>query len=211
MDPLVAFANEIAPKFIVGKLLKFTKGDYFAGEENKPIPLGTRFIVGIDYLLNGWVRWQGGRPVEHRMAHVINGDRPQLRSDLGYQDESKWEVDNSGQLRDPWQITSYVPMVDEESGAVFTFSTASRGGRNAIADLCREYVKGRHDHPDDFPVVEVQCGSYKHQNSQFGRIKFPAFKLVSWTAKSSFGSALGLTENQEDQKAQEVQDEEIPF
>ena len=31
IDPLVAYADAVSPRHIVGKLLRFIKGDYFAG------------------------------------------------------------------------------------------------------------------------------------------------------------------------------------
>jgi hypothetical protein len=36
IEAFEAFADEIAPQRIVGRLLKFSKGDWIAGENNEP-------------------------------------------------------------------------------------------------------------------------------------------------------------------------------
>jgi hypothetical protein len=210
VDPFAAYADAIAPKFILGQLLRFSKGDYVAGERDELIPLGTKFIAGVDLLLTGWVRWEGGKPVEHRMVRVIDGHSPDPRSELGYLDQSTWEKDAAGEPRDPWQLTNYLPMVDE-ANAVFTFTTSSRGGMSALADLCRSYSKSRQSHADDFPVIELRCGSYQHQNAQFGRIKFPEFKRVGWVSKSGFLKAIGEEDAIEQQQQEEEFSDSIPF
>jgi hypothetical protein len=212
-DPFAAFANAVSPKFILGKLLRFTKGDYIAGEHDDTVQLGTKFIAGMDWLLTGWVRWESGKPAEHRMVRVIDGYSPVSRDELGYLDQSTWEKDAANEPRDPWQLTSYLPMVDE-SNEVFTFSTSSRGGQNAIGDLSRVYSTSRKSeaHADDFPVIELQCGAYQHQNSQFGRIKFPDFKRIGWAPKDTFWKAVGADDMIEQKPEGEDQfSDAIPF
>ena len=36
-DPFQAFADAVAPQYILGKLLKFSKGDWLAGENSEPV------------------------------------------------------------------------------------------------------------------------------------------------------------------------------
>src|SRR5215472_12074744 len=53
-DPFEVYANAVAPRTIIGTLLRFTKGDYVAGEEGKEIPEGST-------LLQTWMNcWLGG-------------------------------------------------------------------------------------------------------------------------------------------------------
>jgi hypothetical protein len=189
-DPFCAFADAIAPKHILGDLLKFNKGDYLAGETAETIPVGTKVTVGMDLLLVGWVRWENGKPIEHRMVRVADGKSPQRRAELGDDDRSLWEIDSQGKPRDPWALTQYVPAIDE-SGDLFTFCTTSRGGINALADLSRYYGRNRHAHPDEFPVVELSVETYQHSNPQFGRIKVPSFKPVGWSLKHDFWDTIG--------------------
>src|SRR6476660_671614 len=101
-DPFEVYADSIRPGYIVGKLLKFSKGDYLLGESAEPVDRGTIVIAAIDQLLAGWIRWENGKPVEHRMVLVASGQQPLRREDLGYLDQSKWERDNDGKPRDPW-------------------------------------------------------------------------------------------------------------
>jgi hypothetical protein len=189
-NPFLSFADAVSPRFVVGKLLRFAKGEYLAGETNEVIPLDTKMVAAVDSLLFGWVRWDNGKPVEHRMAQVAEGFAPPRRAELGFTDQSTWERDPNGNLRDPWALTYYLPMIDENAEA-FTFSSTSRGGINAIADLARHYGNNQRIHASEFPVVLLKSDSYQHSNNQFGRIKFPVFKRVGWTAKKTFYEAIG--------------------
>jgi hypothetical protein len=191
-DPFLAYADAVRPQHIIGKLLKHSKGEYLAGEDNEVIPIGTKMVVAMDLLTIGHVRWSGGKPIEHRMVMVADGVQPPRRSELGDNDPEQWEEkDASGAPRDPWQLTQYLPAVDE-SGELFTFSTSSRGGIGAIATLARAYARGRAAHPDAFPVVELGVDAYQHSNSAYGRIRVPTLKLVGWESKGTFFTAAGI-------------------
>ena len=72
---------------------------------------GTIVIAAIDQLLVGWIRWENGKPAEHRMELVASGQIRHSGPDLGYLDQAKWEVDNNGKPRDPWQNTAYLPLL----------------------------------------------------------------------------------------------------
>src|SRR5262249_632065 len=173
-DAFADLADKVSPKFIQGELLRFTKGDYIAGEKDEIIPLGTKMVVAMDSLQQGWVRWENGKPVEHHMVLVKNGEPIKRRTELGYDDRSAWDKDSGGEPRDPWQITYYLPMMDETM-QVFTFTTTSRGGANAIGGVCRSYSRSLQAHAKEFPVIELQCNSYEHSKREFGRIKYPEF------------------------------------
>src|SRR5262245_20111573 len=137
-DPFEAYANAVAPRTIIGTLLRFSKGDYLAGEEGKEIPNGSIFTANVDELLAGWVKWSGNKPVEHLMVRVAEGHTLPKREALCDSDASHWEADSEGLPRDPWQFTNYLPLLDEQGG-IFTFATSSRGGLTAIGDLTRRY------------------------------------------------------------------------
>jgi hypothetical protein len=191
-DPFLAYADAVRPEHILGKLLKHSKGEYLAGEDAEVLPLGTKMVVAMDLLTIGYVRWSGGKPAEHRMVMVADGAQPPRRVDLGDADPACWEErDASGAPRDPWQLTQYLPMIDE-SGELFTFSTSARGGIGAIATLARNYARSRAAHPGQFPVIELQVDAYSHSNSSYGRIKVPVFKFVGWEAKATFLKAAGM-------------------
>ena len=47
---------------IVGKLLKFSKGDYSAGADNDEVKEDTEVVVNMDSILVGWQRWFDAKP-----------------------------------------------------------------------------------------------------------------------------------------------------
>jgi hypothetical protein len=69
---------------------------------------------------------------------------------LEWQDESEWELDDRGQPRNPWQETFYMVMRQldkdgtpyEGEEGLFTFTTASVGGKDAVIDLCAKCGAG---------------------------------------------------------------------
>jgi hypothetical protein len=216
VDPFLAYADAVSPRNIVGALLKFSKGDYFAGEEGKSVPVGTHFIVNLEELFVGQVKWRDGKPVEHIMVRIADGVLPPKRDELGDQDQSTWEMDGTGQPRDPWQLTSYVPMMNEE-GELFTFATSSEGGRKAVGDLARLYAWHRRRHPDVYPVIALDVDSYLHKKRERGRIKVPRFTIVGWEPKTRFTEALvaaGLIPAEPAQSTPDQGDDlndEVPF
>jgi hypothetical protein len=218
IDPFQKYADAVAPQTIFGTLLRFTKGDYLAGEDGKAIAEGTVFTADVDELMDGWVKWSDGRPVEHIMVRVAEGQELPKRADLGDDDSTRWERDSSGEPRDPWQRTNYLPMMDE-AGELFTFATSSRGGLVAIAGLCRTYGRFRPRHQDVHPMIAVEVHSYQHHKREYGRIKVPRFTLISWAPKAKFNEALvaagfalaGEPPEAEDEAQADRLNDEIPF
>src|SRR5262249_12544648 len=134
---------------------KFAKGDYFAGQDNRLIPIGTKLVANMDTLETGWVYWQDGKPAEHRMGLVAEHFTPAWRKDLGDLDKSLWARDEKGEPRDPWQRTESVQFADPRDGKVFTFVTSSVGGRNATQGLSADFANKRRHHLDEYPVIEL--------------------------------------------------------
>src|SRR2546426_814486 len=128
IDFFKGFHRETSGKVWVGTLLKFVKGDFFAGEDNDEVELGTRFVAMMPGLLNGWIKWEDGHPVTHEMGLVIEGFKAAKRDDLGDLDKSQWEEKD----RDPWQRGNYVAFVDAKTKEVYTFASGSKGGRSAL-------------------------------------------------------------------------------
>ena len=227
-----------AQRPIAGQLMKFSKGEYVAGQENLPLPMGMRFVVNMDQMLTGWIRWDDNKPAEQVMGLVVEGFVPPKRDTLGYgykpgdkeedADTTDWEVDEkSGNPRDPWQPTFYLVMrgLDKDDkpleDELYTFTTASKGGSDAVKAFCAVYGKWLRFHPDDHPIITIGYDQYEHSNPQYGWIKTPQFitgytspeqvrqkkkvKLFDpnkdWMPKKQFGD-IPLNEQQQD---------EIPF
>jgi hypothetical protein len=193
LNPFEQYGSQVSSRRIVGKLLKFNKGDYLAGEDEEEIEFGKKLVCNMDQLLVGWVKWVDNRPDQELMGLIVEGHQAPKRDSLGDLDESQWELDSTGKARDPWQFSNYLLMKEvgadgKDEDKLFTFATSSRGGLNAIGDLCKTYGKEMRMRPDEYPIVELGGGSYNHPNKEFGRIKFPTLKIVGWEPKSQFGA-----------------------
>ena len=190
VDVFEAYANAVAPQNILGSLMKFSKGDYIAGETGEPIKIGTTVTANLDEMLVGWIKWKEGKPTEQRMVRISDGAKPARRDELGDEDPTNWEIDaNNGQPKDPWQFTNYLPLMTAD-GTLLTFTTSSRGGLGAVGDLARRYGRHRHKHADVHPIVALDVNSYQHNNKAYGRIKVPQLTPMGWEPKSKFNEAL---------------------
>jgi hypothetical protein len=191
-DPFQAFADAVAPQHILGKLLKFTKGDWVAGEGSEPVDKKGSFIVGMHALTTGWVRWREFKPVEHAMVSIGSRLLPPRRDELGDNDPGTWETDDRGDKRDPWQPTSYLPMVSNNDGEVFTFAASSKGGIEALGKLSRIYAAHRRSAPGQLPVVTLSNSGYQHSRRELGYIKTPLFVVTGWVPASQFNEMAAL-------------------
>jgi len=188
-----SYGEQASQKSIVGKLLKFSKGDYLVGEDNDEVEEGTQYVANMEELMVGWIRWEDGKPTDQIMGRVAEGYQAPKRNTLGDDDKTKWEVDEQGRERDPWQFSNYLILkTPGESGDdhLFTFTTSSRGGLNAIGELCKAYGKAMRQKPDELPIISLEVGSYQHSNKAYGRIKFPIFDVKGWAPKAEFAEAL---------------------
>jgi hypothetical protein len=175
---------------IIGDLLKFSKGDWLTGPGGEEIAAGTELVAIVPGTVHGWVRWEAARRAEQIMGLLVEGFVPPARSTLGHDDQSTWEVSN-GKPRDPWQATIYMPMVSLDAATVFTFWTASDGGRRyAIGPLCKEYGGHIRQHPDELPIVKLHHDSYAHSDRSIGRVKYPELPIARWVKADKYLAAL---------------------
>jgi hypothetical protein len=197
--------DEIGTNF--GTFLKFTKGDWTLGEEEKEVTAEARFVANLDEYYRGWVRWWDGKPTDHRIGRVIDRHHVPAREELGETDESKWETEPNGLRRDPWAKTVYLAMRDISSDEIICFTSSSDGGRKAVAKLADRYDRLRLRFKAKMPIVCMESESYEHKT--YGKILKPKFRIVDWTywddeAAADPDGALQL------QHAAEMNDE-IPF
>lgn len=178
-DPYAAYGESATRG--AGTLLKFAKGHWSVGKEGTAVKEGTKFFVNMQGLRVGWQRWDDGRPSDEIMCLMVSGQKPPARSTLGDHDKELWEEDSSGKPRDPWQFTNELPLVSADDGEEVVFTTSSKGGINAIGELCIAYSKGRKMKADGaVPIIEIGTSSYKHSDKTFGTIYTPVLKLVGW-------------------------------
>jgi hypothetical protein len=126
-------------KVLGAPLLEFTKQGEFAVSDTESIPDGTRCIAHADEIELGWVKWVDGKPAERRMGRVGDKFVPVQRSDLGDTDEGRWEVQDDGSRRDPWQFQGSVPITRLDTGETYCFTSGSKGGLACVAKLTRVY------------------------------------------------------------------------
>ncbi|HEX2554221.1 MAG TPA: hypothetical protein VHL98_10995 [Microvirga sp.] len=206
-----AYAESTSRNRIVGDLLKFSKGEYTAGQNGDEVEEGTQLVANMDELMIGWVKWEDSKPVDMIMGRVAEGYVPPKRAELGDTDEDEWEVDQ-GQPRDPWQLTNYLILKATDSDDLFTFATSSKGGLNAIGKLAGIFGKHMRQRPDQFPVIALNVDSYKHPNKAYGKIFTPKFDVVGWVGKEAFVEALAAADEASGEGGGEADEgPEIPF
>jgi hypothetical protein len=157
------------------------------------VPIGTVLVAIMPTLAAGWVKWENGLPTEQAMGLVADGFTPPKRKDLGDTNESAWIEDESGQRRDPCQLSNYLIMADPNSHALFTFTTSSKGGLSSLGQLCKTYGMKMRQRADQIPIVRLGFGSYKPRDPARSRVKFPMFEVVGWTEKQPYLDLLEQT------------------
>ena len=166
-------ANEAGERMIRGTILRFADWRWTAGKERTEIEIGTRLVALATAAM--WVRWEDGKPVEHRVRQP--GQRLPERDELGHDDEDEWEVGPDGEPQDPWQNTRLVYLVDPETAEAFTFSTSSYGGRGAVNDSRRSDRAHAHG-PSRRGADRRAAGG--EMPTKYGRKSKPLFKVVGW-------------------------------
>jgi hypothetical protein len=161
---------------IVGKLLKFKNDDFIIDKTVKLPP--DRHLVATS-VITAWVRWQDGKPIEHRVTKA--GMSHPYRDELGHLDREEWAAGLDGQPADPFKDTRYLLLTDPKTGQQYTFITDSVGGRIAIADLKKQIANVRAAHPGALPVVS--CTSVM-MPTKFGDKPRPDFKIIDWKSQS---------------------------
>lgn len=127
------------PQATIGKLIKFSKGEFLKGMDAEVVPNESMFSVACDLMLAGFIRWADGKPAKHKLVRIASGTPIPHRDDLGHDDQSMWPVDAKGDSRDPWQPVMYMPMMSEE-GELVTFTTGSKSGIKSVQRLLRRYA-----------------------------------------------------------------------
>jgi hypothetical protein len=176
-DPFAAYGQQAASG--AGNFLKFSKhGEWLLGKDDKELPCGTRLVANMDDMTIGWLRWESKVPVERLMGLLVQGYKPQMRNELGHDDQAAWETDKEGRPQDPWKFTNEIPMADPETGEQISFGVSSKGGIGAVGNLCKEYGKQYRQRLGQVPVIELQRTSYTH--TEYGKTYVPVLSIVDW-------------------------------
>jgi hypothetical protein len=166
-------ANDASARIIRGAILKFSDGQWTTGREGTVVERGTKLVaLGTTA---AWVKWWDNKPVEYKLR--VAGQRMLDREELGDDEEGEWQAGPGGGLRDPWQNTRFVYLVDPLTAEAYTFSTASWSGRSAVIDLGDQIARMRLAHPGAVPVVALESAPHL---TKYGRKTKPVFKVVGW-------------------------------
>jgi hypothetical protein len=175
----------------LGRLLKFSKGKYYVGDDE--MPLNREMVAHIDKLARGWTKFNDGKVVDQRIGKVADGFEMPHRDELGDTDQSGWQREANGPPRDPWTMQYYLPLEDPETGEIVVFVTSSHGGRTAIATLCNIFARNV---TNGSPVIHLATSSYKHRT--YGRIETPHLPVVGWTGGAGGNVKAGIANDLND-------------
>jgi hypothetical protein len=199
-DELEKFRNAVAANgkpSVLGRILRFKKGDWILGQEKEKIPNGTRFIAVMNECFHGWIKWDevltddGDRkkvPV-HLVGKIVEGFKPPPREELDCLDPSEWKIGLNGKREDPWKEVIYLPLLSLNGEQVMTFSSDTPTGRPRVWKLIDSYAWIGKRHPGQYPIVELQAGGY--EDKRYGWVDTPGFKIVGWTGRPDPALLLG--------------------
>ena len=166
-------AEKSGSNLIVGKMVKFTIDGKYKADKADTLPDYTTLVaMGVT---TAWVKWQDGKPVEHRITQP--GEVHPDRHDLPDQDEAMWEHGLKGEPADPWRDTRYLRLIDPRTGQDFTFVTDTVGGRKAVGELKSQINNIRFAYPGAVPLVQL-CSTM--MKTAFGLKPRPEFKVIGW-------------------------------
>jgi hypothetical protein len=164
---------------IIGQILKFTDGQFM--DKDKPLAIGTR--LGAKAVVTAWVHWVDQKPAEHRVTQ--SNQRHPVREELPDRDVVKWPPGLNGEPNDPWKDTRYLHLIDQQTGADYTFITDNIGGRRGIADLKSAIMNVRNAHPNATPIVALGSVPWK---TKYGVRHRPQFNIVEWVGRDEEGA-----------------------
>jgi hypothetical protein len=169
-------------------ILKFEKGDWYAGQDKREVPNGTKLAADIVHAEWGWVRWSDGKPVERRMVPIAAGQPFAVRDSLGHNDKQLWETDTGGKPRDPWQFMIEIP-VRELTGqrAEMVMSGGSKGWEGCCKALFVAFGEQMRANAGKVPII--QLGGDRYQHPTYGIVKTPKLDLVEWKSEGDLDAA----------------------
>ncbi len=158
------------------------EGLWVYGSDHTEMPCGARFLALMPFMRKGRIKFNGPGNEPDKVVALAASSQKVERASLGDLDESKWQIVN-GERKDPWQEYREVDLYDLASGQQYTLTAASIGGVQAVKRLVDSYRNGRHQHPDQLPVIELQKGSYVHPTLGH-TVNVPKTPVVGWQANT---------------------------
>jgi DNA polymerase len=100
-------------------------------------------------------------------------------------DEKDWPLNLNGVPDHPWKFTTYLRLLDIETGELSTFWTNTVGGNVAIGELSDQIAFMRQMRPNAIPVIALES---REVPTQFGTTKpRPHFRILGWRQRGDTG------------------------
>jgi hypothetical protein len=135
---------------------------------------GSIVVLHLARAMKGFQCWIDKQVVDESLVPLLSVEEPEAPTSAGraYNNKESWPGGDN-----PWSpLTFFVPMLHEESGDEWMYSTSSQGGRNAIGQVL---FKSQIQMLQGFlPRVRLETSTYKHE--KFGTILKPKFTIVGW-------------------------------
>lgn len=168
------WADVGSERLIVGSIILFHKGEFLQGSSRTVMSQNGLFLVLS--ARQSWVKWLNLRPVRHVAYSSKNGP---VRDQLGDPEEGgTWENGSDGKLRDCWQLTWYMTIVDCKTGEHSTFTTNTAYGSLAVDELVGQIRAMNWAKPGAVPIIRLEA--CLQPNRQWGKVQAPRFVIVGW-------------------------------
>jgi hypothetical protein len=148
-------------------------GSFVYGADKTAMPAG-EYLARIDELQVGFRKFNGPGELPDVVSVRFYGADPLPTRPS---EETVEGLDGGEQF--VWQHFNALPLEHVESGETFLFSTVSKTGRKAVANLCQAYDRKK---KVALPVVRLEVSSFKHKDPRVGKVKVPVFAVMSWQA-----------------------------
>jgi hypothetical protein len=202
---LERYVDEIAPSFIVGQLMKFSKeGKHVVTGTGEEIGPEEDFIAMVDETLAGHTKFGANdEPPERLMGLIYKGFVVTPTDELPDRDPAQWSIGLSGAPEDPWKHMIYLVLQRCSTNELYTFVTQSKTGRRAVGNLLRHYDRMRKSHPGEYPVVKLKTGGFQPKDQRLPWTHVPVFVAV--------GRAPADSAVKPDTSLKAQMDDDIPF
>jgi hypothetical protein len=174
------YLDEVAPVSMVGRQIRGTKDAMFVTpDDGETVPDTVDFVALCDQTMVGRIKFNGeGNPPDYRMGLLYDGFVPPSDADLPDRDQSQWELGLDHKPADPWAHFMYLVLQRGDTGELFTYTTSSKTGRRAVANLLRHYDRLGKTRPDMYPIVRLKVGGFNHRDERVGWVQVPVFAVV---------------------------------
>jgi hypothetical protein len=198
IDGFDADAQDPTVSPIRGNNLKFKDGDYFSFAEQ--VDVSGKSYAAIDKL-QGWQKLEHDCPPEYLMRKPGEPRPPQP-----HVDEQDWPLNFNNVPEHPWKWTTYLRLLDTETGELSTFWTNTVGGNIAIGELGDQIAFMRQMRPNAIPVIALAA---RDMPTRYGGTTRPYFRIVGWRERSDAGAAAALTGPEQQSSATQLQLDEF--